>query len=38
MQRERNYSSENCNMSCDAVVKILTLYTFLKVLDWYPQF
>lgn len=25
-------------MSCDAVVKILTLNTFLRVLDWYPQF
>lgn len=31
MQREGDDSSRN--MSCGAVVKILTLYTFLKVLD-----
>lgn len=31
MQRERDDSSRN--MSCDAVVKVLTLYTFLEVLD-----
>lgn len=38
MQRERADSSSNGNMSCDAVVKILTLYTFLKVSNWHPQF
>lgn len=38
MQREKNDSSYNYNTSCDAVVKILTLYTFLKVLDWCPNF
>lgn len=36
MQRQKENSFLNCNRSCDAVVKILTLYTFLRVLDWYP--